>query len=312
MSATPQVATRLRPLGVGEILDAGFRLVRRRFGTLVVCTLAVAVPLTILRTFLLFSTNDAAFEYSSDGSTTATSSAAVAGTLIANVLQYVMLVLVIAACFRAVSAAYLGREVGAGESLRFAVGRMLPLLAAMLLVSLAILLAFVLLILPAIWLGVRLSVTFPAIVFERLGPLAGMRRSFRLVRGSWWRTCAVLLVTFALMFVLGLAFGAVIGVLGAAVAPQSQVLAAAVVTAVDIALTAVLYPVWAAISTVLYYDLRVRKEGFDLELLAQGVGAGPAPAEPAGAWSAPSPSPSSAPPESFGGFLPPEQSPERP
>jgi hypothetical protein len=41
---------------------------------------------------------------------------------------------------------------------------------------------------------------------------------------------------------------------------------------------AVTTPFQAALLTVLYFDLRVRKEGFDLELLAEGIGGGGPPA----------------------------------
>jgi len=34
----------------------------------------------------------------------------------------------------------------------------------------------------------------------------------------------------------------------------------------------VLYPVFAAVFTLFYYDLRVRKEAFDVELLGQQLG----------------------------------------
>ena len=47
MAATTGSA-QLRPLGVGEVLDAGFRLVRSRFGTLVLCALAVNVRASLL------------------------------------------------------------------------------------------------------------------------------------------------------------------------------------------------------------------------------------------------------------------------
>lgn len=303
-SSTPQ----LRPLGVGEILDAGFRLVRRRFGTLVVCTLVVATPLTVISTLLQLSTDPESFDFSSDGTTADAEGSAIAASLISNVIQYVMIVLIVAACFRAVSAAYLGQEVRARESLRFAVTRMIPLLVALLLVTLALIPAFLLLLVPGIWLGVRLSMTFPAIVFERLGPLAGMARSFRLVKGHWWRTFGVFLVAVLLMFVLSFALGAVLGIVTGVVAPGSEALAAVVMAVVTILVSAALYPVWAAITAVLYYDLRVRKEGFDLELMAQGVGSGGAPAAERVEPSLGSPIPAT---EGFGGFLPPDGSPGR-
>ena len=62
---TPQ----LRPLSIGEVLDAGFRLLRARFGTLVVCVLVPMVPLSIIATILEASTNEAAFDIDADTTT---------------------------------------------------------------------------------------------------------------------------------------------------------------------------------------------------------------------------------------------------
>ncbi|WP_328539417.1 DUF7847 domain-containing protein [Streptomyces sp. NBC_00344] len=53
---------------------------------------------------------------------------------------------------------------------------------------------------PAAWLWVLFTVAPAAVVFERQGPIGALRRSARLVRGSWWRTCGISL--------LGLAIGA--------------------------------------------------------------------------------------------------------
>jgi hypothetical protein len=84
-------------------------------------------------------------------------------------------------------------------------------------------------------------------------------------------------------------------------------------------------PLYAAVLTIIYYDLRVRKEGFDLSLLARGVGTS-APTGPAdvaassglGGYDAPAsggyqpPGGGFAPPEpGSGGFAPP-QSPSTP
>src|SRR5207248_10550062 len=41
-------AADLRPLGVGEVLDAGIKIYRRRFGTLVRATASVVVPVSII------------------------------------------------------------------------------------------------------------------------------------------------------------------------------------------------------------------------------------------------------------------------
>jgi hypothetical protein len=284
-------APQLRPLGIGEVLDAGFRLVRSRFSTLLLCALAVAAPLSVLDTLITLSTDKSAFDFNADTPAPAQDDGDVLlGGLLSRLIGVLLVLLVLAACFRAISAAYLGEHATAGESLRFAVARLPALLGAYVLVALSLVLGFVVLVIPGIYLGVALSMTFPALLFERLGPGAAYRRSFSLVGGHWWRTFGTLLLTFLILVVLTAALGGGLGAVLGSAAPGDETLAAIFLTLLNIVLAVILYPVAAAILTVLYYDLRVRKEGFDLELLAHGVGTGPATERrvPAG-WAPPQP-----------------------
>ncbi|MCL7378636.1 oxidoreductase [Streptomyces sp. 35G-GA-8] len=57
---------------------------------------------------------------------------------------------------------------------------------------------------PAIWLWVRLSLAPAVAVIESRGPLASLRRSADLVRGSWWRICGISLLAFAMAAFAGL------------------------------------------------------------------------------------------------------------
>lgn len=45
-----------------------------------------------------------------------------------------------------------------------------------------------------LWTGVRLSFWFIAIVADRLGPVAGLKASFRLVRGRWWKVAGLIML----------------------------------------------------------------------------------------------------------------------
>ena len=113
MSA-PSFTPQLRPLSVGEMLDAGFRLFRHRFGTLVACVAVPVVPLTILGTIIIASTDPDAFDVNATGTD---SGAALAGFLISLFLQSAGAALAVAACFKAISAAYLGERTSFGDSL---------------------------------------------------------------------------------------------------------------------------------------------------------------------------------------------------
>ena len=269
MSA-PSFTPQLRPLAVGEMLDAGFRLFGARFGTLIACVLVPVVPLTIVATGLQASVDPNAFDL--DSTSQADSGTALAGTLVAALIQFAAAALAIAACFKAISAAYLGERAGAAESLRYALGRMLPLCVAYIVVIFLVVVGLIFLIVPGIWLAVKLSMVFPAVVFERRNAFTAVGRSWGLTSGHWWRTFRTLAVVFLITFVAQLVLGGVVGgILGASDA--SELTTAVVLTLVNVITLALTYPLWAAVTTVLYYDLRVRSEGFDLQLLAQGMGA---------------------------------------
>ncbi|MFH9611795.1 hypothetical protein [Streptomyces sp. NPDC017448] len=55
----------------------------------------------------------------------------------------------------------------------------------------------------ATWLYVRFSLAPTVVVFEQQRPVAALRRSARLVRGSWWRTFGVGLLAYGLAATLG-------------------------------------------------------------------------------------------------------------
>ncbi len=312
--STTQYSPQLRPLSVGETLDASFKVFRQNFGTLALCVLVVSVPVNIVSTLITASTSNTSFEFGATRTTTSASGTIIAGTLITAVLAMVLYTLASAACFRAVSGAYLGQRHTASESWRFAATKLLPLLLLSLLFFLAVVAGTIALIVPGIWLSIALSLSFPALLSEGLSPVAAMRRSFGLVRGRWWATFGALFVMYLIVAVISGVVGAVIGgILGAAT--DSRTVSAVVLTIVNILASMITLPLFAAVLTILYFDLRVRKEGFDLQLLAQGVGQdAPGYATSPDAVGASSglgsyEPPSSSPPAQSGGFAPPQAPP---
>ncbi|MFD6989572.1 hypothetical protein [Streptomyces sp. NPDC059943] len=57
----------------------------------------------------------------------------------------------------------------------------------------------------AVWLWVLFSLAPAVVVIESRGPLAALRRSVELVRGSWWRICGISLLAFVIASVAGMA-----------------------------------------------------------------------------------------------------------
>jgi len=311
--STTQFAPQLRPLSVGEVLDASFKVVRQSFGTLAMCVLVVAVPLNIITTLVQASTSDDAFNL--DTGTTGddvSTGTELAGVLLTTALSLVLTTIAAAACFRAVSSVYLGEQPSVGSSLSFAARRVLPVIILSIVYFIGLIPAFIALVIPGIWLAVAWSVSYPALLSEGIGPIAALGRSFRLVRGRWWPTFGAVLVMYLIVLVisgiLGVLFGATL-----VASTDNELLAAVLYTIVNTLSSLITLPLFAAVLTIIYFDLRVRKEGFDLQLLARGVGSNaPTSPESVGASSGLGGEPHGggfAPPTPGGGFAPPQAPP---
>jgi hypothetical protein len=95
-----------------------------------------------------------------------------------------------------------GERPSPAEALRMAMPRVLPAMGATALYFVAIVLGTVLLIVPGIFLSIRLFFGAQAAVVDGLAPMDALRRSNELVRGHWWQTLGRLLLS-------GIVFGIV-------------------------------------------------------------------------------------------------------
>lgn len=265
----------LRPLRVGEILDAGIKLYSRNARTLMGLTAAVVVPFQVLSGVILLSTVSNGNEiphgtFASVGTRSSAHSTSVGANAVLTLTGALVTVLTTAACVKAVSDAYLDRPTGIEISLRFALRRLLPLLWLTVMTAVLLVLAFLALVIPGIWLYAAWSVATPVLLIDGCGAWAALRRSFRLVRHRWWPTAGVLIVSELMVTIVGAAIqGLLVGVFLTGSAVGVVVVLVSLAAAVSAILTR---PFVAAVRTVLYYDLRVRNEGYDVELLAEQLG----------------------------------------
>lgn len=133
-----------------------------------------------------------------------------------------------------------------------------------------------------IWVLIRLLMAVPVVVLEVAGPWAALRRSWQLVQGNWWRVFGINLlagivvtviagiieVPFGLLRILINGGGSVLTGLGGTAKPT--VLALIVGAIGGIIATTCTRPISAGVSVLLYADLRMRKEGLDLQLQQAG------------------------------------------
>jgi hypothetical protein len=282
-----------------ELLDELFRLYRRHFALIIGVALLVALPglvwelvtgsyrLTPAFYANLFTTpaGGGIPTFSSQQFSTLSGTATLAG-----LGALVLLPFSVGAVYRAVTDVVLGRPATVAGVLRETLNRYFPLLGLIGLVFvfffvwiIALVIGGILLVLPGIavfcagvYLGVRWTLAVAAMMGEDLGPIRGLSRSWNLVRGQWWRTFGILLLVVIMQSVIGYALGFLFGLI--AVAVTSGDVQLAVVGVGSTILGALVSPITTIAVVLLYFDLRVRKEGLDLDQLAQQTSPGPAPA----------------------------------
>ena len=264
----------LRPLGIGEILDAGIKLFMRHWRPLVLSVVGLVLPVQIISALVTASVAPEQFDFTTTESGVSEDEEAefLAGQGIVVLLSIISVLLATAVCFKAVADAYLGVQPDWRRSLRFAVRRLFGLLGLALVFLVAVAAGFAALIVPGIWLAVAFSVSVPALLLERIGPFAALGRSFRLVRGRWWATFGALLVGYLLVGIIAAIVQGIVMVVPSVIA-DGNTLVGAVSSVVGVTIGAVLTtPYSAAVVALVYFDLRVRKEGLDLQLIAEGAG----------------------------------------
>ena len=143
-------------------------------------------------------------------------------------------------------------------------------------VVIALFLGLGLLVLGA-WVGVKLALVPSVIVLEHAGIREAVARSWRLTDGYYWRTLGVLLLVsvilnFAAQVVVqpvslvGTFLAIIIDPTGTGAALAITDITYVVTLVLSLLIGAITAVVQAALVAVIYIDLRMRKEGLDLEL----------------------------------------------
>jgi hypothetical protein len=273
-------APRLRPLDIGQKIDAAIKLTMRNFGTLATIVLLVAAPVQVLTVLVTVSTlpDDYTVGDSFGGGTatpetgTDVSTGFWVGQIIVSLLALFVYLLTTAGCFKAIGHAYLGDRTTWQDSLGFATSRLHSVLWVSVLVGLATIAGFIALIIPGIYLAVAFSLALPVLLLENKKGGSALGRSRKLVSGRWWRVFGVLLAGYILASVIaGIVQGLLAALMFVAVGDDS-VMSVILSGIAGLAGQVITTPFVAALVTVVYFDLRVRKEAFDLEVLAQAMG----------------------------------------
>ncbi|GAB3956495.1 DUF7544 domain-containing protein [Streptomyces sparsus] len=302
----------LRPLGVGEILDGAVSTMRAHWRPVLGISLGVAVLIQLVSTLVtglwfrdlgslnnLQNNPEPSLSEVMDAfnGTLASQSIPMLTTMIGTVIATAMLTIV-------VSRAVLGRSVSIGEAWQDSRPLLLKLLGLSLLVLLIVTAAMVAGFLPgilvgfaspaagvmlmllgglagvvvAVWLWVRYCLAAPALMLERQGVVTALRRSAKLVRGSWWRIFGIQMLTLLLVMVISFIVSIPTVVVATVVggdstgslltgAPTALTWPYLIVSGIGAVITsAVTLPFSAGVAALLYMDRRIRREALDIDL----------------------------------------------
>jgi hypothetical protein len=254
-------------MGVGDILDATFRLYRANFLAFALIGLLAYVPYALIMAPTVASGGGMAGQGQIQARPVRGGDFPVAGMLGGALFALVAMPLCSAALTLKISSAYLDQPMSATEAYKRALPRLFPLLITNFFVSLFIGLGFLLLIVPGIIFLLWCMVVVPVVVLEPRWGTGAMNRSRELMRDNLSKGFLLGLAVFLLSSILAWVLTYVV-----ALAPWPHVALTLVAT---YAVQALILPIQTAPALLLYYDLRIRKEAFDLEQLAQSISEAP-------------------------------------
>lgn len=248
---------------IGRVFGDTFNVLGRNFGLYIGLALIFSGIPTFLFQFLVGSQVEAAGTPQTSGAPSAAFTMAMLLVPIGFFLVYMALSSILqAALVRATIQDLNGQQPTFADALGRGIATLLPVVGLSIVMSLGIGLASLLLIIPGLYLMVRWSAAVPALVQERLGILASLKRSSELTDGNRWRIFGLLIVLFVAVIILQV----VLSVLLMAIVPLLGTVLGLAVSAAGSALSTVLFSIALAVS---YVELRYIKEGADVGELAE-------------------------------------------
>jgi hypothetical protein len=186
-------------------------------------------------------------------------------------ISFVLGAMANAAAVVIVSDSYLGREVTIANAVERVIERLGAILMAAILQSFVVFVGFIFFFIPGLLALGWFFATVNVVMIEGRDAISALGRSRQLTRGSLARVLGIMLLAGIVFLIVYLVFAALltVGLSALAVGPEARGAVAGLIRVL-------IYPFFTVLMTLLYYDLRIRKEGFDLEVMAKEL-AGAAP-----------------------------------
>jgi len=258
---------RLRPMGIGDLFDESIRLYRHNFLLFMKIGAIVFVPSVLVQ---ILQGASAGLTGSEDSALAFVALGLAIVVLIAFAVAYVVM---FGGMLYAISESLLGKQVTARAAWNWGFRRFWAMIGLGLIFTV---IASLLIVTIVGWVYVAIvwGFAFHVLLLENVGIRQALGRSRALVRGSWWRVFGITMLYYLFTSIVSSIFSifqvAALGMTLFADGNTALLMAVLVITGIISALTQMLVaPLLYGGWTLLYYDLRARKEGFDLELMAR-------------------------------------------
>ena len=265
------------PGSIGHTLDAGFKLYvvsfKRVLGISILAVLSVTVPILLVAL--------AAVGFAGAGQEPGVAAIALIVVVSLGAVGLYLWFYLSAMC-RIGGIAY-GQDLRFGACMSMGMRRLFPVILASLLYGLALLGGYVFFIIPGIILSLSMAFYALCIVLEGDRILESLRHSHRLVWGNWWRTAIIGTVVMVVYYVFSLAIEIPfivldrvlaepeVGGVSEVVQPMFPLVGGILSTIGSILSAIVTFPLMISVFVVVFHDLKLRKEGQDLEARVEAL-----------------------------------------
>ena len=257
-----------QPAGIGRVLDSGFKLFVASLKPVFMLVVFTAL-INIIMQYAMFQIMVPPQEFSTQEQAAQYMAGVLPQILGVGIAVWLISIILYNAILSRVGEVARGGDGVMYDALMVGIRKTLPVFIAAILYTIAVSIGFVLLIIPGLILMMTLLFFQVLIVVDDEGIIASLKQSHRLVWGNYWRTTAVILVPFFIMYALIMVVAFAAGFFGAittpemaaAPMPQSFGLFDIIMAGVSV----LMVPLLDAIFIAHVNDLKLRKSGSDLE-----------------------------------------------
>src|SRR5690242_11686210 len=253
------MTTALRPLTLGELLDQTFQLYRNHFLLFVGISATAYLPMFLIRNGLCLVTT-----YGGKAE-----APVIIGGLLTVVLFLASVAASQAATVTAVSAVYFGQSITVRATYSRIKGLIFRVVLVMIGMGMGIGIGLLLLLFPGIILALMWALTIPVVVLEGADLFEALGRSRHLTAGHRGRVFLIFIlftgITYLFTLILESPLFALIATKGATAVRGGG--AMIFIYVISFVTESLITPLMTIAFSLMYYDERVRKEAFDIQLL---------------------------------------------